>query len=75
MGRKALNPAMGAMTPARRKREQLDRQWERVQTLPDTEWTDRECLMVLSTARYPHGSPMDKGAWQQLGRLRGFIKK
>ena len=32
-----------------------------------------ECLLVLSTTKYEHGSPVDKGAWVQLGRLRGFI--
>lgn len=62
------------MTGRQKTQAKLARQWERINTVPDTEWTDRECLLVLSATRYPHGSPMDKGAWTQLGRLRGFIE-
>ena len=63
-----------AMTEREKTQAKLARQWERINTVPDTEWTDRECLLVLSTTRYAHGSPVDKGAWVQLGKLRGFIE-
>jgi hypothetical protein len=72
MGRKPIgNKPMSARD---RKAEQRARQWERINTVSDTEWTDADCLLVLSTTRYPHGSAVDKGAWEQLGKLRGFIE-
>lgn len=62
-----------AMTPAERKRKQRERQSEDIAVKPAHEWTEAECLMVLSGTAWARGSPMDKGAWEQLGRLRGFI--
>ncbi len=70
MGRKPIGQK--AMSAKDRKQEQRARQWKRINTVPDQEWTDAECLLVLSTTRYGHGSPMDRAAWEQLGRLRGF---
>ena len=72
MGRKPIG--IRAMTTRERKREQRARMWERISTLPDSEWTEAECLLVLGTTRFAHGSPVDKGAWEQLGKLRGFIE-
>ncbi len=72
MGRKPIG--YKAMTDRERKQEQRARMWERINTVPDTEWTEAECLLVLGTTRYAHGSPKDKGAWEQLGRIRGFIE-
>jgi hypothetical protein len=72
MGRKPQGHK--AMTEREKTQAKLARQWERINTLQDTEWTDRECLLVLTTTRYPHGSAVDKGAWEQLGKLRGFIE-
>ena len=72
MGRKPIG--IRAMSSMERKREQRARMWERISTLQDTEWTEAECLLVLGTTRFAHGSPVDKGAWEQLGKLRGFIE-
>ncbi len=73
MGRKPIGAK--PMSGKDRKAEQRSRQWERINTLPDTKWTDTDCLLVLTSTRYAHGSPIDKGAWEQLGRLRGFIEQ
>jgi hypothetical protein len=37
-------------------------------------WTEAQCLMVLlSGFRFKKGSPLQKGAWERLGKLRGFM--
>ena len=72
MGRKPQG--ITAMTERQKTQAKLARQWERINTVDDSEWTDRECLLVLTTTKYAHGSPVDKGAWVQLGKLRGFIE-
>jgi hypothetical protein len=37
-------------------------------------WTEAQCLMVLlSGSRFKKGSPLQKGAWERLGKLRGFV--
>ena len=56
---------------AKRKREQRIRQAEAVQDRDSHEWTDAECLAILTAARW-RGGAIDKGAWEQLGKLRGF---
>ncbi len=72
MGRKPIGEK--PMTAKDRKQAQRERQWQRIHSLPAKEWTDAECLMLLSTTTYKHGSLLDRDAWEQLGRLRGFIE-
>ncbi|MGE3542225.1 MAG: hypothetical protein AB7N91_33020 [Candidatus Tectimicrobiota bacterium] len=71
-GRPAKRPTLGAMTTAQRKREQRARQAEAIQNSDGHEWTDAECLAVLNGAQW-RGGAIDKAAWEQLGRLRGFV--
>lgn len=61
-----------AMSAAKRKREQRIRQAEAIQNRDNHEWTDAECLSILTGARW-RGGAIDKGAWEQLGKLRGFL--
>lgn len=74
MGR---SPANGRtpMSAADRKREQLARQWTRIFEADERQWTERDCLLVLGSSRFKNGSHMDRAAWEQLGRLRGFEAK
>lgn len=74
MGR---SPANGRtpMSAAARKREQLARQWTRIFEADESQWTERDCLLILGSSRFENGSPMDRAAWEQLGRLRGFEAK
>ena len=66
-------------TGKQRKQEQLERDWTMVMASEneggkdDTEWPERVCLMVINSTRVTHRSPLDKAAWIQLGKLRGFI--
>lgn len=71
-GRKPKNPALGAMTPAQRKREQRARQAEAAATGEVAEFTDADCLAVLNGKRWRNGA-IDKAAWLRLGQLRGFL--
>jgi hypothetical protein len=64
-----------AMTDAERKRFQRERQSQAIFEKPTEQWTDAECLKVLSETKWAHGSAMDKAAWQQLGKLRGFAER
>jgi len=52
--------------------EQRIRQAEAVQNRDSHEWTDAECLAILAGSRW-RGGAIDKAAWQQLGKLRGFL--
>ena len=72
MGRKPVNPAMGARSAADRKREQIARQWERINTQEESSWTESDCFLILQTTRY-RGGAMDRAAWRQLGQLRGYV--
>jgi len=72
-GRKPANPALGAKDASSRMREQLARQWERINTTECESWTEADCLLVLTSSRYGKGTPIDKGAWEQLGKLRGYL--
>ena len=72
-GRKPTNPALGAKDPAARKRDQIARQWERIANTDCEAWTEADCVLVLTTVRFERGSPLDRGAWQQLGKLRGYM--
>lgn len=71
-GRPAKRPALGAMTAAERKREQRARQAEAIQERDSHEWTEAECLAVLTGNQW-RGGAIDKAAWEQLGRLRNFV--
>jgi hypothetical protein len=60
-----------AMTPAQRKQQQRVRQAQNVMS-DNHEMTDAECLAILVGKRW-RGGAIDKGAWQRLGQLRGFV--
>ena len=62
-----------AMTAAQRKQEQRLRLATKVNGVGDIELTDAECLAVLANSHWPKGSAIDKDAWQQLGKLRGYL--
>ncbi len=74
--RKRGRPALGnkAMSAAQRKSEQIARTRTKVST-SDEGLTDSECLYVLSAAAWPAGSAIDKDAFMQLGRLRGYLQQ
>jgi hypothetical protein len=59
------------MTAAQRKREQRMRQDTRIMERDSHEWTEADCLRVLSQQKW-RGTVMDKSAWEQLGKLRGY---
>ena len=61
-----------AMTAAQRKQEQRLRLAAHVAERDDAEWTEAECLWVLSGRRW-RGTALDKAAWKRLGQLRGFV--
>jgi hypothetical protein len=69
-GRKPIGPR--AMTAAERKREQRSRQETAVFEQDSGQWTEATCLQVLTSLRW-RGGPIERTAWEQLGRLRGFI--
>ncbi len=59
------------MTAAERQRWRRIRQAEVVATMDTEQWTEAHCLSILNGLTW-RGGPMDKAAWQQLGKLRGF---
>lgn len=63
--------ATGTMTAAERQRERRIASAERIATGDESNWTDADCLAVLSGARW-RGGAMDRAAWRRLGQLRGF---
>lgn len=64
-----------AKSAAVRKRDQRERDAETIaETDPET-WNDRICMTVLADSRWArHGGHLQKAAWIQLGRIRGFSK-
>ena len=71
--KKRGRPATGrARTAAQRKSEQLARTRTKINTT-DEPLTDAECLYVLSAAVWPVGSAIDRDAFLQIGRLRGYL--
>ena len=72
--KKKGRPVIGhePMSAAKRKREQRTRQATAIQEKESTEWTDAECRAVLNGIRW-RGGVLDKAAWKQLGKLRGFM--
>ena len=73
-------PPMGArsMTPAERKREQRSRQKTALMGAAgdggkaEEDWTEQECIFALQDPKIK-GTPIAKAAWQQLGKLQGFM--
>lgn len=65
-------PSTGkARTAAQRKRDQRASDMTAIAETPDDLWNERQCLSVLSSSMQKD-SPLQKAAWTQLGRLRGF---
>lgn len=71
-GRKPKNPVLGAMDAAKRKQEQRTRQAEAIYQRDSHEWTDAECMAILAKKSYGK-SAVGQQAWEQLGKLRGWI--
>ncbi len=71
-GRKPNNPLLGAMNNAARKREQRARQTTAIYERDSHEWTDAQCLAVIGGKQW-RCSAIDRAAWEQLGKLRGFV--
>jgi hypothetical protein len=70
-GRKPIGTR--AMTAAERKREQRSRQETAIFEQGSEQWTEATCLQVLTSRRW-RGGPLERAAWEQIGRLRGFIE-
>ena len=72
--KKRGRPAIGnqAMTAAQRKSEQRMRMQTKVSS-SDEPLSDAECLYVLAAAAWSVGSPIDRDAFLQLGRLRSYL--
>jgi len=71
--KKPGRPSTGkARTTAQRKRDQRARDMTAIFEADSEAWTDSQCLMVLSGSRFPKGSPLQKAAWIQIGKLRLF---
>ena len=68
MPRSPIGPK--AMTPAQRKREQRTRDKTAIMESPSSECTERQCLMVMQGA---YGDDLQAAAWQQLGKLKGWL--
>lgn len=68
-GRKPVGAV--ARTVAQRKRDQRERLAEAVDR-DSHEWNEAVCLSILNGKRWRRGA-IDKAAWQQLGKLRGFV--
>lgn len=58
-------------TGAENQRRLRERQATAIQEKLPEEWTDAECLHVLTSKTWRNGA-IDQQAWEQLGRLRGF---
>ena len=69
-GRKPIGKE--AMTPAQRKREQRTRQDTRIMECASHEWREADSLRDLSQKKW-RDTVMDRNAWEQLGRLRGYM--
>ena len=60
------------MTPAQRQSERRMRLRQTAAEDESNSWTEAVCLDVLISSKW-RGGAIDKAAWEQLGRLRGFI--
>ena len=70
-GRKPLGNK--PMTPAQRQSERRMRLKQKAVEDESESWSEAVCLDVLTSSKW-RGGALDKAAWQQLGRLRGFAK-
>lgn len=61
-----------AQTPAQRQAERRARLRTVAAEKESKDWTEAVCLDILSSKKW-RGGPMDRAAWQQLGKLRDFI--
>jgi len=73
--KKPGRPATGrSRSAAERKRDQRARDMTAIFEIDSETWTEAQCFMVLlSGSRFKKGSPLQKGAWERLGKLRGFM--
>lgn len=72
--KKPGRPSTGrARTAAQRKQEQRANDMTAIFEADDGTWTEAQCLAVLTGARFPKNSPLQKAAWIQLGKLRLFV--
>ncbi|NNM83339.1 MAG: hypothetical protein HKL98_12160 [Burkholderiales bacterium] len=62
-----------ARTPAQRKQAQRERDMTAIFESESDTWTEAQCMLVLGSARFPKGSPLQKAAWRRLGQIRGFV--
>ncbi len=69
-GRKPENSC--AMTSAERKRNQRNRDRDRLLASCPADWDEVQCLAVLSDKRHYLYDLRAKAAWQRLGELRGY---
>lgn len=69
-GRPPINS--GAMTAAQRKAKQRREQDNRIQLQPPEDWSEAECLRVLSTKKYS-STALHEMAWKRLGEIHGYI--
>lgn len=61
-----------ARSAAERQAERRARLKTAAAELAEEKWTEAVCLDILTGKKW-RGGPMDKAAWEQLGRLRGFV--
>jgi hypothetical protein len=61
-----------AQTAAERQADRRARLRTAAIELDSKEWTEAVCLEILTTKKWRNGA-IDLAAWQQLGKLRGFI--
>lgn len=71
-GRKPIGRA--AMTAAQRQSERRMRLKQIAAEEDSNSWSEAVCLDVLSSLQW-RGGAMDKAAWLQLGKLRGFTSE
>lgn len=65
-GRKPVGPI--AQTNAQRQRDLRTRRLERIAEVDSTEWTEAECLIVLTSAKFK-GKPQRQWAYERLARF------
>ncbi|NDU92256.1 MAG: hypothetical protein G3I10_06550 [Ferrovum sp.] len=72
--KKPGRPATGkARTAVQRKRDQRARDMTAIFEADSDSWTEAQCLAILTGARFPKNSPLQKAAWIQIGKLRLFM--
>jgi len=66
-------PGRSARTAAQRKQAQRARNMTAIFETDSEIWTEAQCLMILTGARFPKESILQKAAWIRLGILRLFM--